>query len=83
MPKGKVADMKNIPQNPAYYTSQIKPFSKKKQARLDKEFNKKYFKPWCISKLDTPQKDFGWEIRFITKKLTYRAKGSIIKTSTY
>jgi len=83
MPKGKVADMKNIPQNPAYYASQIKPFSKKKQAKLDKEFNKKYFKPWRISKLDIPQKDFGWEIRFITKKPIYKDKGSVIKASTY
>jgi len=83
MPKGKVADMKNIPQNPAYYASQIKPFSKKKQAKLDKEFNQKYFKPWRISKLDIPKKDFGWEIRFITKKPIYRAKGSVIKASTY
>jgi len=83
MPKGKVADMRNIPQNPAYYASQIKPFSKKKQAKLDKEFNKKYFKPWRISKLDIPKKDFGWEIRFITKKPIYRAKGSVIKASTY
>jgi hypothetical protein len=83
MPKGKVADMRNIPQNPAYYASQIKPFSKKKQTKLDKEFNKKYFKPWRISKLDIPKKDFGWEIRFITKKPIYRAKGSVIKASTY
>ena len=83
MPKGKVADMRNIPQNPAYYASQIKPFSKKKQKKLDKEFNKKYFKPWTISKLDIPKQDFGWEIRFITKKRIYKAKGSVIKASTY
>lgn len=83
MPKGKVADMRDIPQNPAYYASQIKPFSKNKQTKLDKEFNKKYFKPWYISKLDIPKKDFGWEIRFITKKPIYRAKGSVIRHSTY
>jgi len=83
MPKGKVLDMRNIPQNPAYYASQIKPFSNKKQNKLDKEFNKKYFKPWNISKLDIPKQDFGWEIRFITKKPIYRVKGSIIKASTY
>ncbi len=83
MPKGKVADMRNIPQNPAYYASQIKPFSKNKQAKLDKEFNKKYFKPWSLSKLDIPIEDFGWEIRFITKKPIYRAKGSVIQATTY
>lgn len=83
MPKNKVADMKNIPQNPAYYASQIKPFAKEKQEELDREFNKKYFKPWDLTELDIPQKDFGWEVRFITKKPIYRAKGSVIQASTY
>ena len=83
MPKNKVADMRKIPQNPAYYASQIKPFSKKKQEKWDKEFNKKYFKPWRISKLDIPKQDLGWEIRFVTKKPIYRAKGSVIKASVY
>ncbi len=83
MPKNKVADMKRIPQNPAYYASQIKPFSKSKQKKLDKEFNKKYFKPWTINKLDIPKQDFGWEVRFITKKPIYRAKGSVIRSSIY
>lgn len=83
MPKNHVADMKKIPQNPAYYASQIKPISKKKQAKQDKAFNKKYFNPWHIKKLDIPKKDFGWEIRFITKKPIYRAKGSVIKASVY
>jgi len=83
MPKAKVADMRNIPQNPAYYASQVKPFSKQKQAKLDKAYNKKYFKPWYLSKLDIPQKDFGWEVRFVTKKPIYRAKGSVIVPATY
>ena len=83
MPKSRVADMKRIPQNPAYYANQIKPFSKSKQKKLDKEFNKKYFKPWTISKLDIPKQDFGWEVRFITKKPIYRAKGSVIRPSVY
>lgn len=83
MPKNKVADMKRIPQDPAFYANQIKPFSKSKQKELDKKFNQKYFKPWTLSKLDIPEKDFGWEIRFVTKKPIYRAKGSIIRPSIY
>ena len=83
LPKNKVADMKNIPQDPAYYADQIKPFSKKKQKELDEKFNEKYFKPWSLSALDIPEKDFGWEIRFVTKKPIYRAKGSIIRPSIY
>ena len=83
MPKGVIADMKRIPQDPSFYASQIKPFSKNRQKSLDKKFNKKYFKPWNLSKLDIPKKDFGWEIRFITKKPIYRAKGSVISSKTY
>ena len=78
LPMNKVADMKNIPQDPAYYAEQIKPFSKKEQEQLDKKFNEKYFKPWSLSKLDIPDQDFGWEIRFVTKKPIYKAKGSVI-----
>lgn len=83
MPKNSVADMSKIPQNPAYYASQIKFFSTQKQKRLDREFNKKYFKPWHISSLDIPKKDFGWEVNFITSRRIYREKGSVIEASTY
>lgn len=83
MPKGVVADMKKIPQNPAYYADQIKPFSKSEQKKLDRKFNEKYFKPWTLTSLDIPKKDFGWEIRFVEKKPIYKAKGSVIPSSVY
>ncbi len=83
MPKSVVADMKNIPQNPAFYANQIKPFSKAKQNKLDKKYNKKYFKPWTLSKLDIPTKDFGWEVRFVQRKPIYKSKGKKIPSSTY
>lgn len=83
MPKSKVADMYNIPQNPAFYSNQIKPFSKSKQNSLDKEYNQKYFKPWSLSKLDISDDDFGWEIRFVTKKPIYKSRGTQIKASVY
>jgi len=83
MPKGIVADMKSIPQDPSYYAKQIKPFSRYTQNKLDREFNEKYFKPWDLSSIDLPKKDFGWEIRFIQKKPIFYAKGSKIATSVY
>ena len=83
MPKGKVADMKKIPQDPAYYAKQIKTFSKAKQNRLDKEFNRKYFKPWTLHKLDIPKQDFGWETRFVTKKKIYKENGKVIPSYVY
>jgi len=83
MPKNRVADMKNIPQNPQYYAKQLKYFSKSKQKKLDREFNKKYFKPWHLSKLDIPQEDFAWEIRFITKKPIFTLDAKVIHPKVY
>ena len=83
LPKNKVADMYNIPQNPAFYANQIKPFSKSKQRSLDRAYNKKYFKPWSLSRLDIPKSDFGWEVRFVTKKPIYKSRGTQIKSKVY
>lgn len=83
LPKNRVADMKHIPQDPAFYADQIKPFSKSKQKELDKKFNRKYFEPWTLRKLDIPKEDFGWEIRFVTKKPIYKGKGAVIPASVY
>jgi hypothetical protein len=83
MPKNIVADMKRIPQDPGYYARQIKPFSTYEQKKLDKRFNEKYFKPWELKKIDIPEEDFGWEIRFITKKPIYHEDGKVIPSSTY
>ena len=83
MPKGKVRDMTKIPQDPAFYAKQVKPMSKSKQAKLDKEFNKKYFKPWTLSRLDIPKKDFGWEIRFVTKGKIYKENRKVIPSYVY
>jgi hypothetical protein len=83
MPKAKIADMKTIPQDPAYYAKQIKPFPKYKQAKLDKAYNKKYFKPWTNKALTIPKKDFGWEVRFVSRKPIYRERGVVIPASVY
>ncbi len=83
MPKHSVADMKHIPQDPSFFAKQIKPFSKSHQKKLDKEFNKKYFKPWELSTISIAKKDFGWETRFVRKKPIYRENGRVIPASIY
>ena len=83
MPKGIVADMKSIPQDPSYYGNRIKPFSLSEQKELDDVFNQKYFQPWDIDGLDINKDDFGWEIRFVRKKPIYKEKGSQIPASVY
>ena len=83
MPKGIVEDMKSIPQDPAYYAKQIKPFPKSKQKDFDKLFNEKYFHPWDLNFLGLPSQDFGWEVRFVRRKPIYRAEGSVISSFIY
>ncbi|WP_297525263.1 NlpC/P60 family N-terminal domain-containing protein, partial [Sulfurovum sp.] len=83
MPKNKVADMWKIPQDPAFYAKQIKPWPKARQKRSDEAFNRKYFKPWKLKKLDIPLKDFGWEVRFVSKNKIYTEKRKQIPASVY
>ncbi len=83
MPKGMVADMKRIPQDPTYYAKQLKPWPKAKQKRADEAFNRKYFKPWKLHKLDIPLRDFGWEVRFVTRNKIYTADRKQIPASVY
>ncbi|MDD2400244.1 MAG: NlpC/P60 family N-terminal domain-containing protein, partial [Sulfurovum sp.] len=83
MPQNKVADMKMIPQDPAHYADQIKPFLPQEQQKHDREFNQRYFYPWELNNLDIPEEDFGWEERFVTKKPIYTEKGEMIPHSIY
>ncbi|MCB4748374.1 MAG: SH3 domain-containing protein, partial [Sulfurovum sp.] len=83
MPKGTVADMQKIPQDPAYYARQITPWSKAKQQYADKKFNEKYFKPWSLKRLDIPLRDFGWEIHFVTNNKLYTVNRKMIPSSLY
>jgi len=83
MPKNSVADMQKIPQDPAFYASQIKPFAKTQQEAFDKKFNQKYFRPWHAQNLEILKKDLGWEVNFVSKKPIFRADSSIIPPSVY
>jgi len=83
LPKGKVADMWRIPQNPAYYAKQIVPFTKTEVERNYKRFKKLYFMPWSLYSLDIPSEDFGWEVRFVTKKKIYKENGKRIPSYVY
>ncbi len=83
MPKGKVADMYKIPQDPSFYAKQVRPMSRSHQKKLDHTFNKKYFKPWTLHKLDIPKEDFGWETRFVTKGKIYRENKKVIPSYVY
>ena len=83
LPKGKIADMKNIPQDPAFYAKQLKKVSYKEQLKWDREYNKKYFKPWSLKKIDKPLVEMQWPFRSVTKRTIYNSKGRVIHANIY
>ncbi|HHH37165.1 MAG TPA: glycoside hydrolase, partial [Epsilonproteobacteria bacterium] len=83
MPKGKIADMWQIPQDPAFYAKQLKPVSYSKQLKWDKEYNEKYFRPWSLNQIDLPLKEMKWPFRSVRKKKIYTSKGRVISSSIY
>ena len=78
-----ISDYKNIPQNPAYYAYQAKPLSSRKQRRLDREYNKKYFSVWRIKKLDKSLNEVSWAIRSVQKHKVYNSRYKEITPSKY
>lgn len=83
MPKGKIADMYSIPQDPRYYAKQFKPVSYKEQLKWDREYNQKYFHPWYINRIDKPLNEMEWAFRAVTKKTIYDKRGVVIPSSIY
>jgi len=83
LPHKSVADMYTIPQKPSFYANQVTPLSKSKQAQYNREYNAKYFAPWRLTKLMIPQKDFGWEVRFLQRKPIYTQRGKVIEPVVY
>ncbi len=83
LPKGKIADMKTIPQDPAFYAKQLKKVSYKQQLEWDKTYNKKYFRPWSLKKMDKPLEEMKWPFRSVTKKTIYDSNGRVISSDIY
>ncbi len=80
---GNVADMRNIPQDPLYYAKQIKPMSQEESLRYDRAYNKEYFKPWSISKINEPSNELFWQIKFVKRRKIYDDSKRVIKKSSW
>ena len=68
MPKGSVADMRNIPQDPLYYAKQIRHIPYSKQLQRDRKSNYEFFKPWEQSSFNEPIRDVTWAFRMLKKR---------------
>ena len=83
LPKGKIADMRLIPQDPAFYAKQLRHIPYSRQLEWDKEYNEKYFEPWSLQKIDKPLDEMQWPFRSVTKKKIYSSSGKVIKPYRY
>ena len=55
-----INDLQNITQKPYIYVKNLKPISKKLQINFIKDFKKKYFYPWHLTKTTFSYKDATW-----------------------
>ncbi len=78
MPKGQIADMSEIPQDPSFYAKQLKTISYKEQLLWDKEYNRRYFKAWTLQAVDKTREEMDWPIRSIQKIESFDEKGRLI-----
>ncbi|HIP61724.1 MAG TPA: glycoside hydrolase, partial [Sulfurovum sp.] len=83
LPFKSVADMKNIPQDTAYYAKQLKPMSWSKQKSYDKQYNKRFFAPWKMSQMNEPIADMTWQVRFVKKRKIYDGRKKLISQKAW
>ena len=83
LPKGQIADMKKIPQDPAFYAKQFQAVSYKKQLEWDKEFNRKYFRPWTMKSMGEPHDEMTWPFRSVSRSKIYDSHNRVIPSSVY
>ena len=72
MPSQHVRDTRTIKQDTTPFCSQIKPMSKKEQRAYDKEYNKKFFKPWFWKRMHLSWKQKKWQFVFAKQKIYTR-----------
>jgi cell wall-associated NlpC family hydrolase len=83
LPKGKIADEQVIPQDPAYYATQLEVLSPKRHHALNEAFNQRYFRPWELERIDKSRQEMEWAFRAVTQKPIFRASGRRIGAKTY
>ena len=72
MPHKSVADIKNIPQDPTFFSSQVEPMSRKEQIQYDIDYNKRFFKPWFRKRMGLSWKQKTWQFTFAKQKMYHR-----------
>ena len=71
MPFHTVADMRHIPQDPAWYASQAAPMSRAEQRAYDRKYNARYFAPWRMRSMGEPLAEMEWAFRMVQRRPMY------------
>ncbi|MEA2018427.1 MAG: SH3 domain-containing protein, partial [Campylobacterota bacterium] len=64
-----ISDLKTISQNPSHYILNIKGLSKKNQLIYNKQFNKRYFKPWNLKNISRSKEESTWAFLYKDKTM--------------
>ncbi len=64
-----IRDIKHYNQNPSFYIKNIKELDSQFQINSDKNFNKKYFKPWDLKNISYTLEEATWGNMYVNKKV--------------
>ena len=77
MPSKDVADTRSIKQDTTTFSLQVKSMSRWEQSRYDREYNRKFFKPWFRKKMNLSWRQKNWQFLFARQRM-YSRYGSRI-----
>jgi len=77
MPSKDVADTRSIKQDTTTFSLQVKSMSRWEQSRYDREYNRKFFKPWFREKMNLSWRQKNWQFLFARQRM-YSRYGSRI-----
>ena len=83
LPFHSVADMKQVPQRTSTYAKQLTPLSWAKQKQYDRTYNKRYFAPWQMKRMNEPEADLTWQIRFVQKRKIYDGRKHLLSSKVW
>ena len=72
MPSKSIRDIWRLKQNPTPFSKQAKWMSMKTQLANDRNYNKRFFSPWHISKMNLNWKKKSWQFSFARVKTYHR-----------
>ena len=83
MPFHRVADMRTIPQDPAWYARQAAPWRRAEQRQYDRRYNQRYFAPWHMRAMGEPPEEMAWAFRMVQRRPVYDRHNKKVPETTW